>query len=66
MKKFFNDHLAIFFLAALVLGGVALYFALENKKKLALVTDATNALGQSVERIQQTVDSLPATTTETE
>ena len=38
MKKFFNDHVGTCFVAAVILAGVALYFALKNKKRLEEVT----------------------------
>ena len=38
MKKFFNDHMGLCFAAAAIVAGVALYFALKNKKDISQLT----------------------------
>lgn len=44
MKKFFNDHVGLCFAAAVIVAGVALYFALKNKKDISQLTTGLAAL----------------------
>lgn len=51
MKKFFNDHIVICIVVAVAVAGTALYYALDNRKKLK---GLANGLADAIAAGQET------------